>query len=154
MKILLILIVVALALAPLSNFIPSKRQRQVARLREYAAVHGLFVEFRNLPGSELSRLGEKQRPEQLIYYGKRLPPSRRNLRPQQAWLAGEGGEWRGVGHRTAPPACIGLLPPAILALSQEESSCGIYWREAGNEDHVQQIVDALAAWREALAGDR
>ena len=78
MEILIILVVVALALAPLTNFIPSQRQRHVARLREYAAVHGLFVEFRDMPGSEVSRLGERQRPQQLIYYGKRLPPSRKD----------------------------------------------------------------------------
>ena len=52
MKYLLILFIIALALAPLTHFLPSKRQRKVAGLREYAAVHGLFVEFRKLPGSE------------------------------------------------------------------------------------------------------
>lgn len=149
MKILLILLVVALALAPLTNFIPSKRQRQLARLREYAAVHGLFVEFRDLPGSETNRLGRKQRPEQITYYGVRLPPSRRESRAKRAWLAGEGG-WHGVAHRDSPPACVDLMPPTILALSQEEGSCGIYWREPGDEAQVQQIVDALAAWSEVL----
>ncbi len=42
----IIIFVVALALAPLSHFLPSKRQRKVAGMREYAAVHGMFVEFR------------------------------------------------------------------------------------------------------------
>ena len=46
---LLIVFVIALALAPLGHFVPSKRQRAIARMREYAAVHGLFVEFRDLP---------------------------------------------------------------------------------------------------------
>ena len=145
MEIFIILLVVALALAPLTNFFPSKRQRQVARMREYAAVHGLFVEFRDLPGSDRNRLREKQRPQQLIYYGKRLPPSRGELRPRLAWLA-QAGVWTGAGHRRDPPACIDLLPASILALSQEESSCGIYWREPEDEAQVQQIVDALEVW--------
>ena len=149
MEILLILMVVALALAPLTNFIPSKRQRHVARLREYAAVHGLFVEFRDLPGSHLSRLGEKQRPDQVIYYGKRLAPSRRDARIKRAWLAVEDG-WRGVDHRQAPPAVAEQLPGSILAMSEEEGSCGVYWREPGEEPQVQQIVDALGSWSEAL----
>ena len=38
MTYLLIIFVIALALAPLSHFVPSKRQREIARLREYAAV--------------------------------------------------------------------------------------------------------------------
>ena len=151
MDILIILLVVALAIAPLTNFLPSKRQRAVARLREYAAVHGLFVEFRDLPGSEQSRIGEAQRPEQIIYYGIRLPPSRGEPRPRQAWLAtGEG--WRGVGHRAPEPACTAQLPAEILALSREETSCGIYWKEPGGEAEVQQIVDALKSWREAMQG--
>jgi len=51
---LLIIFVIALALAPLSHFVPSKRQRKVVCLREYAAVHGLFVEFRTLPGVKVA----------------------------------------------------------------------------------------------------
>ncbi len=149
MDILIILLVVALAIAPLTNFLPSKRQREVARLREYAAVHGLFVEFRDLPGSDRSRTGETQRPEQIIYYGIRLPPSRGEPRPRQAWLATDGG-WRGVGHRVAEPPCTAQLPAGILALSREETSCGIYWKEPGGESDVQQIIDALNSWREDL----
>lgn len=151
MDILIILLVVALAIAPLTNFLPSKRQREVARLREYAAVHGLFVEFRDLPGSDRSRTGEARRPEQIIYYGKRLPPSRGEPRPRQAWLLGSEG-WRGVGHRVPEPACTARLPAGILALSREETSCGIYWKEPGGEPEVQQIVDALDSWREDLQG--
>jgi hypothetical protein len=148
MDILIILLVVALALAPLTNFLPSKRQREIARLREYAAVHGLFVEFRNLPGSDKTLTGEPRRPEQIIYYGKRLPPSRGEPRMRRAWLADDGG-WSGVGHRSPPPDCSGLLPPNILALSQEEASCGVYWKESGGEEEVQQIVEALGAWSAA-----
>ena len=151
MKILLILFVVALALAPLTHFLPSKRQRQVARLREYAAVHGLFAEFRDLPGSERSVTGNDGRPQQMIYYGKRLSPSRSNPRPRRAWLPREDG-WQGLYHRQGPPACTGQLPADILALGQEEGSCGVYWLEPGGEEDVQQIVDALAAWAEDLSG--
>ena len=150
MEILIILVVVALALAPLTNFIPSKRQRHVARLREYAAVHGLFVEFRDMPGSEVSRLGERQRPQQLIYYGKRLPPSRKDPRPRLAWLLEDEG-WRGLEHRREVPASAGGMPPSVLALSQEEGSCGAYWREPGDEAEVQQIIEALEAWCEELS---
>ncbi len=148
MDIVIILLVVALALAPLTNFLPSKRQREIARLREYAAVHGLFVEFRNLPGSDRSPAGEPRRPEQIIYYGKRLPPSRGEPRPRRAWLAGDAG-WSGVGHRAPPPLCSTMLPAGILALRQEEASCGVYWKETGGEAEVQQILEALGHWSAA-----
>lgn len=149
LDILIIIFVIALAIAPLSNFLPSKRQRQVARMREYAAVHGLFVEFRDLPGSQSATLARAPRPEQIIYYGRRLPPSRGQPRSRHVWVADAQG-WRGLGHRLAAPACVERLPDGILALSQEESSCGVYWKEPGGEPEVQRIVEALALWNDDI----
>ena len=141
MKYFLILLVIALALAPLTHFFPSKRQRQLARLREYAAVHGLFVEFRDLPG---------QRPgapaEQVIYYGKRLPASRGERRRQRAWLR-DGEGWRGLSHRDPAPRAGAAVPPQVLALGEDEGSCGVYWKEDGVIADVEAIVDAISAWQ-------
>lgn len=146
MKYLLIIFVIALALAPLSHFVPSKRQRLIARLREYAAVHGLFVEFRDLPG----RKGPTQkRVEQVIYYGKRVLPSRNKPRGRLAWLPGDDG-WRGLEHRDLAPQCSTQLPAEILALSADEGSCGVYWLERGTEPDVQLIVDVLEQWSTGL----
>ena len=86
MKYLLIFFIVALALAPLTHFLPSKRQRKVAGLREYAAVHGLFVEFRNLPGSEQEAVRARTPRGDIIYYGKRLPPPRRGEARRGRWV--------------------------------------------------------------------
>ena len=63
MKYFLILFVLALAIAPLTHFLPSKRQRQIARMREYAALHGMFVEFRKLEGVTGVLISEKSRDE-------------------------------------------------------------------------------------------
>ncbi|RLQ22933.1 hypothetical protein DWB85_05690 [Seongchinamella sediminis] len=144
MKFLLILFIVALALAPLTHFLPSKRQRLVARMREYAAVHGLFVEFRDLP-SRTPVSGSGGRSQQVIYYGKRLPPSRRERRLRTAWLREDDG-WRSLGRRVAAPAAAAGLPASVLAISVDEGSCGAYWQEAGAEADVEQIVAALEAW--------
>ena len=146
MKYLLILFVIALALAPLSHFFPSKRQRLVARMREYAAVHGLFVEFRDLPAR--GEPARRERKAQVIYYGKRLPPSRGVMRTRLAWLRSDDG-WSGLGHRQAVPAGLAPLPASIQAAGVDESSCGIYWQEQGVEADVEKIVAALNEW----AGD-
>lgn len=150
LKLLLILFVVALALAPLTHFLPSKRQRQIARMREYAAVHGLFVEFRDLPARP-SVPGREQRGEQIIYYGKRLPPSRREPRERTAWLP-EADGWRSLQKRVDAPLAAKHLPASILAISVDEGSCGAYWKEAGEEAEVELIVAALEAWQEQLQG--
>lgn len=148
MKYLLILLVVGLALAPLSHFFPSKRQRLVARMREYAAVHGLFVEFRDLPvrgtGPQI------ERKSQIIYYGIRLPPSRDRARSKLSWLPGDDG-WAGLGHREPVPAAACGLPASVDALGMDEGSCGIYWQEQGEEADVEKIVAALREWAEALS---
>lgn len=159
LKYLLIVFVLALAIAPLTHFLPSKHQRKVARLREYAAIHGLFVEFRDLPGSKEAgaRIGRKA--EQVIYYGLRLPASRNKPRSRQAWLRDgppaltaviEEPVWRGLGHRKAVNSCLNTLPEAVNAVGLDEASCGIYWLEAGSEQDVEAIRAALNIWAEAL----
>jgi hypothetical protein len=151
LKYLLIIFVIAIALAPLSHFAPSKRQRQIARLREYAAVHGLFTEFRSLPGSAAGRARSRdQAGHETIYYGKRLPPSK-HRRGQQgcAWLR-EQGDWVSLGPRVPAPALLRELPAEILAASVDEGSCGVYWRESGGVELVAQITRILTLWSEEL----
>ena len=147
MKLLLIFFVVALALAPLGHFLPNKRQRKIARLREYAAVHGLFVEFRDIPGESpaLERTGK------VIYYGKRLSAAVGQAAGRGAWIR-SGGDWVGVHTRLPVPSRLRELPVDIHAGSVDESSCGVYWTETGEEDSVEQIRLALEDWATELAG--
>jgi hypothetical protein len=146
MTYLLIFLVVALALAPLGHFLPSKRQRRIARIREYAAVHGLFVEFRRAPTIG----GEPDPSKQLIYYGKRIPASVALPIETTAWVRTQG-EWRCVGGRLRPPPSIEELSSEILAASIDESSCGVYWTEASGEETVEQIRQALTRWSELVS---
>ena len=151
MKYLLIMFVIAIALAPLSHFFPSKRQRQIAKMREYAAVHGLFVEFRAVPGSDKGRVKSRDRAgHDTIYYGRRLPPSKQRRGQQtSAWLREEGA-WTSLGRRLPVPGPLLQLPEQVLAASVDESSCGIYWREPGGIEPVAQITRILEAWSEDL----
>ena len=149
MKYLLIIFVMALAVAPLTHFLPSKRQRQVVRLREYAAVHGLFVEFRDLPGSREVGQRTGRRAEQVIYYGLRLVPSRNKPRGQRTWLRNADG-WRGFEHREVLNPRMQGVPEAVSAIGFGEASCGIYWLEAGTEEDVEAIRVALNNWAQEL----
>jgi hypothetical protein len=144
MTYVLILFIVAIALAPLSHFLPSKKQRKLAGLREYAAVNGLFVEFRNLPGTTGQRADGS-----IIYYGKRLPASRVKAARSLAWRRDDAG-WLPLERGAATPQELTLLPPEVLAASTDENSCGAYWREAGEVATVEQIRQALEAWAASL----
>ena len=145
LKYLLVIFVIALALAPLVQFLPSKRQRKIANMRESAALHGLFVEFRDSPGSQFL----PKRPEGVIYYGKRFPTSR--SRPVQAgsWILLEDG-WRKVSGARQIPRLLEDLPVEILAASVDEFSCGVYWTETAEEGAVEQIKQVLGQWSDEL----
>ncbi len=144
MKYLLIVFVIFLALAPLSNFIPTRRQRLVARLREYAAVHGLFVEFRNPPGQG----DAASRPTGsggLIYYGKRIPPGRGAPVGRGAWVRDVDG-WRARERPGPVPSPLAKLPETVGLATLDEGSCGVFWAEEGGEEVVEQIRQVLAEW--------
>lgn len=145
---LLILFVVALALAPLGHFLPSKRQRKVAKLREYAAVHGLFVEFRDAPTGSVPAAAPVS-PRDVIYYGKRISAKRAVPVVAGAWIQAPEG-WRNVGRRLPVPALLQNLPADILAASVDEGSCGVYWVESSGEEGVERIRQALEHWNEEL----
>jgi hypothetical protein len=142
---LLIIFVIVLALAPLGHFLPSKRQREIARMREYAAVHGLFVEFRDMPN-----IGGAPVPmREVIYYGKRLPNKRANPVDSAAWVRTQEG-WRSAGRRLPVPGPVQELPSDIIAASVDPSSCGVYWAESTGEGGVEHIRQILERWCEAL----
>lgn len=149
MTYLLIAFVVALALVPLTHFLPSKRQREIARMREYAAVHGMFVEFRVVPGRDRARVQDRDRAGQdTIYYGKRLPPAKKKGERALAWRRSDEG-WMGLERSFVAPPVLAGLPAQVLAASVDEASCGVYWRESGSVEDVEQIRQVLEQW----AGD-
>lgn len=146
MTYLFIILVIAIALAPLSHFVPSKRQRAIAGMREYAAVHGMFVEFRQVPGKDSGRISDRDgASSNTIYYGKRLPASRQKRQAALAWI-NEKGTWVGLERRLPVPPVLAELPSQVLAAGADESSCGVYWREAGTVEDVEQIRRVLELW--------
>ncbi|MEM1111102.1 MAG: hypothetical protein AAGI11_04260 [Pseudomonadota bacterium] len=149
MKLLLILAIVAVALAPLLHFLPSKRQKQQAAMREKAALAGLFVEFRNLP--EVGNSAQMPQPPKgsVIYYAKRLPPSRSREMRRGAWLR-RGEMWQGLTAGSGLPPALARLPESIMAVSLEEGSCGVYWQEQGELEDVDVIATSVNNWSEQL----
>ena len=143
---MIIIFVIALALAPLSHFAPSQRQRAIAKMREYAAVQREFVEFRQVPGREQGRMRTRDGGgKNTIYYGKRLPPAKEKREQTRAWLY-ENDTWTGLERRLPVPDALAHLPALVLAASVDEGSCGIYWQEAGTVADVEQIRQVLEAW--------
>ncbi|MFT7287154.1 MAG: hypothetical protein ACI87W_001266 [Halieaceae bacterium] len=149
MNYLVIVLIVLLALAPLWHFMPSKRQRRQASLREQAALAGLFVEFRDipLPPARKERLSASER--QVLYYGRRLPASRSEPRSRAVWWR-EGDAWSALPPGAPPPGIVADLPLAVLAIGVAEDSCGIFWQEDGDAETVGVLVDLLACWHSSF----
>lgn len=148
MEFLLIAGALLLVLAPLSNFFPTRRQRRQVDLRQAAALCGLFVEFRGLPG-------QRQAPDpgegEVIYYGLRLPPPRgRSGRRRQAWYRREDDDWQPMPGAGSAPGLLRQCPAPVLAASVDEGSCGLYWQEQGDAAMVQAMGRLLEQWREEL----
>jgi hypothetical protein len=147
-KYLLIAFVVFVALAPLLHFIPSKRQRQIARLRELAAGQGLFVEFRSPPTA-----GEGRPPPpgagSLFYYGKRLPRGKGAPIRRSSWVRDDWG-WRGLDRPAEAPQSLSSLPPDITLAAVDEGSCGVFWNEEGGEEALAEIQRVLEEWSAQL----
>ena len=140
---LFIALVVAVALAPLTHFAPSKRQRQLAKMREQAALSGLFVEFRSPPGGAATERQAGAARGGIIYYGRRLPASVAGVR-QVGWLR-EAQGWRSVGDRVVAPACLQDLTQPVIAASIDQGSCGVYWTEAVDVADAERAVDEIGA---------
>jgi hypothetical protein len=142
---LVIFAVLALALAPLIHVVPSKAQRRVAHLREFAALQGMFVEFRSAPEGVLTAWESARfQKGRTIYYGLRFPATKRQRHERRAWVWGEEG-WRSLPRGGEVPAPMVKLPAEIFAASIDEGSCGIYWQERGDEAEIKQIKEALCA---------
>lgn len=145
-----IAVVVALAIAPLLHFLPSPTQRRQAAFREAAALGGLFVEFRDLPGyaPRLERMSRSER--QVVFYGARLPATRGGARGRQSWWR-VGDAWHGGPERLRKlPQPLHELPVQVLAASMDDNACGVYWRETGDAADVDQVIRCIGAWREEL----
>ncbi len=147
MNYLLIAFALLVALAPLTHFLPSRRQRLQVKLRETAALNGLFLEFRELPGAVVKAHASSS---DVIYYGLRLRPSRGKGRRRCAWLLRDSG-WQSVGATREPlPVALQDCMLPILAASVHEDSCGLYWQESGDGATVEHMAAILKDWAQQI----
>ena len=138
MTYLLIILVVFIALSPLITMMPSRRQRQIADLRQAAAVSGLYVELKHPPrGAE----GPLQ-----AFYGCRRGHGQ--AKPAVAVLyTCEEGDWavrEGIGS-AAKLALLAAFPETVVVVSEDRHGAGVYWEERGEKSDVQRIAETLKA---------
>lgn len=142
----LIIFVVMVALSPLLSMRPSRRQRQLAALREQAALAGMVVQLQQLP--ELPDSGLQP------FYSRRRPREDNQPRPSvvyrrtaQGWLSAQG---------KIAPAVASLLadmPAGVSHVSSSMACVGAFWDENGSVEDLEQIDRLLQGFLGATSVD-
>jgi hypothetical protein len=135
----LIILIVFIALSPLLQLLPNKRQRRTARMRESAILAGLNVELRSCPAL---RQGPPDGRD-LLFYSRKRP--RDGGGPGSGLWLRDGDVWRPQDLSKGAPAPAGLsaLPREVLAFSSEPQRIGVFWCEQGEESNVHRIASVL-----------
>lgn len=142
---LLILFILAVAISPLLQMVPSKRQRRQAAMREQAAIAGLFVEFRSVPGEP-----EEAASGQTIFYGLRWP--RGHTLAAVLWHRRSDRWYCQSDPAAQAPELLQSLPEDVVAASVNGVAVGVYWQEQGGADEVAAIASSLQQWQVELQG--
>lgn len=133
--------VLLLALAPLSHFWPTKRQRRLAHIREQAALSGLYVELRKLPAHRKVDIHISADDRRYwVYYGLRLAPKVKV--PIGSWLRTQGG-WVNLTGDQEIPEDLAALPEGLDVVSSTPGSVGFFWQERGGEEVLHQALACL-----------
>ncbi len=160
--VIFIVLAVSLAIAPIYWMRPSPRQRQLARLRDYALKLGLRPEITTVPAA----MQQAGYPAKAMKYQWHRPEGDWP-REGGTWLAllqpanspEQQFSWPGRGDLAGPDVLLEPLlespPESLLAIEASPSGLGFYWHEAGDNARVDQLFQLLQPWlakyREAFA---
>jgi hypothetical protein len=150
----ILVVTVSLAIAPVYWMRPSPRQRQLARLREYAIGKGLRPELSTVPAA-LRLAGYEDKLMKYQWY-----------RPLEAWPR-EGKCWlamaakdsaprktfswpRELGYLPGPDTLLTGLdkgaPESLFAVEAGPAGLGFYWHESGDSARIDEILALLQPW--------
>jgi hypothetical protein len=119
---------------------PSRRQREIADLRQAASMCGLYVRIRDFPGAA------RHDPAR-AFYGRNRQREHAGS-GERIECACTSGDW--TIQRGAPGAArIALLqelPPGVSLLLSDLKGVGIFWDESGQPDTVREIDSVLKCW--------
>lgn len=143
----IVFVVIALFVGPVMLARPSPRDRQLERLRRYAATHGIRVEVVSLPPAA------RGLHDDLPVARYRLPP------PKDAVVSGEPALFRrhpergfellqpvsiaGEALAAALAAEFAALPETVRVVELDDRGAAVYWRERGDEAGIEALAAQL-----------
>lgn len=158
--IILMVFIVALILGPMAMLRPNPAQKRKEQLRLNASQQGIRFAMRRLPAQKTDM---EQPPVLPVYF---LPPSKA-MQSLPEWVLirttyeHEGNfykDWNWHTEVRPSPAIEELLaglmsqlPASVAAITQGKSGTCVFWREAGGEEALTQVIDLLRRLEQAAA---
>jgi len=136
----LILLGLAVVIAPLVSVMPSKSQRAKAALRDEARTRSYRVSLRPLPA--VPPRFRLQIDADLACYERRLPAALAVPDRAMAYVCVEGGWWPTSGTGDAP-AWLSELPEGSVYVERGEQTVSIFWDEKAGSDGLTLISQAI-----------
>ena len=137
---LLILLGLAVVVAPLMSAMPSKAQRAKAELRDLARAHDLRVSLRPLPAVPARFRFEPE--DELACYERRFPVSQQKSGGEAHYLCVDGQWWPTTGVEDAP-GWLQFLPLGAAYVECRNESVSIFWDEKAGPEGLAKISQAI-----------
>lgn len=136
----LILLGLAVVIAPLVSVMPSKSQRAKAALRDEARTRSYRVSLRPLPA--VPPRFRLQIDADLACYERRLPTALSVPDRTMAYVCVEGAWWPTSGTGDAP-AWLPELPEGSVYVERGEQTVSIFWDEKAGPEGLALISQAI-----------
>ena len=144
---LIIILIIAVAVAPLASALPSKAQRREAQLRAYASSLGLSIKLDPIPDIP-ARFRFSPSPN-LVAYRLRDASVRDGLEEQLLLLRVEG-QWIDICTESPVKLLVDDGPLGAEIASVNRGVATVFWNERGDEadvNRLHQLLRDLLAFR-------
>ena len=137
----LIVLGLAVVIAPLMSAMPSKAQRAKASLRDEARSScNLRVSLRPLPA--IPARFRFQSDDEFACYERRLSAGRHQAGRDEAYVSVEG-IWSPTTGVSSAPEWLGALPPGAAFVALSEHTVSIFWNEKEGPDGLAELAQAI-----------
>lgn len=139
----LIVLGLAVVIAPLMSAMPSKSQRAKAALRDQARACNLRVSLRPLPTIPARFRFESD--DEFACYERRLPPHLHQAGRDKRFVSVDD-EWSPTSGVSPAPGWLSALPSGAAFVELSEQTVSIFWNEKEGPDglHIlSQVIDYI-----------
>lgn len=139
----LIVLGLAVVIAPLMSAMPSKSQRAKAALRDQARACNLRVSLRPLPTIPARFRFESD--DEFVCYERRLPPHLHQTGRDKRFVSVDD-EWSPTSGVSPAPGWLSALPSGAAFVELSEQTVSIFWNEKEGPDglHIlSQVIDYI-----------